>query len=129
MKKRQIAALEWNQEIIDNPDGTITIKLTGPKDPSYASSPAYTLYPSEVADGGYTVNDGNVYTRTHKDGWTISGCIAEDWFEWVNDFVATKKDGSFVKGNFEYEIQASSVKAVKDFLKNHAPSYWDYWDI
>jgi hypothetical protein len=46
MKKRQIAALEWNHEIIDNPDGTITIKLTGPKDPSYASSPAYTLYPS-----------------------------------------------------------------------------------
>ena len=128
MKKRQITTLEWNHEIIDNPDGTITIKMLGPKERLY-SSPAYTLYPSEVSEGCYTVNDGNVYTRTHKDGWTISGCITEDWFEWVNDFVATKSDGSFVKGNFEDEIIASSIKAVKDFLKNHTPSAWDYWDI
>lgn len=129
MRKRQIEALDWNHEIIDNPDGTITIIMKGPKDPSYASSPAYTLYPSEVAEGDYTVNDGITYTRTHSDGWTISGCITEDWFEWVNDFVATKKDGSFVKGNFEDEIQASSIKAVRDFLRNHTPSAWDYWDI
>ena len=121
--EKQIEALEWKHTIKNNPDGTITIELTGPKDPSYASSPAYTLSPNEVAEGNYTVNDGITYTRTHKDGWTISGEITEDWYEWVNNFEATKEDGSFVKGNFEYEITASSIKAVKDFLKNHAPSY------
>lgn len=129
MKKKQIEALKWKHTIKDNPDGTITITLTGPKDPSYTCSPAYTLSPSEVAEDNYTVNDGVTYTRTHSDGWTISGEITEDWYEWVNDFEATKDDGSFVKGNFEYEITASSIEAVKDFLKNHTPSYWDYWDI
>ena len=128
MSKKQISALEWKHTIKNNPDGTITIKFDGPKDKSYACAPAYTLHPSEVAEN-YNVNDGVAYTRTHKDGWTISGEITEDWYEWVNDFSATKNDGSFVKGNFEWEIQASSVEAVEDFIKNHTPSYWDYWDI
>lgn len=126
--KTQIEALEYNHTITKNKDGTITITMHGPKERDGVCVPAYTLYASEVYERGGK-DDGTIYSRTHADGWTISGCIHEDYYYWVNEFSATKKDGSFVKGDFESEIHASSVEAVKDFIKHHAPSYWDYWDI
>ena len=130
MKKNLFKALEWNHTVTKHKDGSITVKMLGPKDDQYISVPAYTLAPSEVVEDTVKVEDyEREYTRIHKDGWTITGKLEEDWYVWVNDFEATKEDGSFVKGNFEYEIKASSVKALKDFLKNHIPDAWDYWDI
>lgn len=125
---RQIEALEYNHTIFQNEDGTITITMNGPKEPDYVCVPAYTLSPSEVCEGDGK-DDDTIYSRTHADGWTISGCIHEDYYYWVNEFSATKTDGSFVKGDFESEIHASSIEAVEDFIAHHTPSYWDYWDI
>lgn len=124
----QIEALEYKHIITQNEDGTITITMNGPKDSKYVSVPAYTLSPSEVCEEGGK-DDDTIYSRTHSDGWTISGRIHEDYYYWVNEFSATKEDGSFVKGDFESEIHASSIEAVEDFIQHHTPSYWDYWDI
>ena len=67
---------------------------------------------------------------THKDGWTITGEIHEDYFYWVNDFDAIHKNGRwFVKGNFQGIIEASSEKALEDFIKHHPYHEWDYGDI
>ena len=131
MKKNLFKSLEWNHTVTEHKDGSITVKMLGPKDTQYVSSPAYTLDPQEVKeDAKYEdANNDKIHSRTHADGWTIKGVISEDYYMWVNDFEATKEDGSFVRGNFEDKIEASSVEALKDFLKNHTPSFWDYWDI
>ena len=65
----------------------------------------------------------------NSSGWTISGAIIEDYYEWVNDFEATHPDFGWVKGNFEDEVKASSKKAYDHFWKNHEPMEWDYQDI
>lgn len=129
MKKNLFKALEWNHTVTEHKDGSITVKMLGPKGDQHVSAPAYTLAPSEVKEEYGKEDYGHEFTRTHEDGWTIKGVISEDYYVWVNDFEATKKDGSFVRGNFEDKIEASSVKALKNFLKNHTPDSWDYWDI
>lgn len=129
MEKNLFKELEWNHTVNEHKDGSITVKMLGPKDDQYVSVPAYTLAPSEVKEDVSVEDYGHEFTRTHEDGWTITGVIEEDYYVWVNDFEATKENGSFVRGNFEDEIKASSVKALKDFLKNHTPDAWDYWDI
>lgn len=64
------------------------------------------------------------------DGWVITGEIHEDYYEWVNDFVAHKiGTDEFVKGNFETEVTASSKEAYDEFVSKFPPEDWDYWDI
>lgn len=75
---------------------------------------ASTLQPSDIG--------------VHPDGWTIEGEVHEDYYEWVNDFSATKGDWK-VWGNFEKTVYASSQEAYDDFVTNHSPIDWDYWDI
>jgi hypothetical protein len=66
----------------------------------------------------------------NKSGWTIDGPVYEDWFEWVNEFSAAHANGKWwVKGDFESKVEASSKEAYDDFIKNHPPLEWDYWDI
>ena len=71
-------------------------------------------------------------TGLFEDGWTINAEIQEDYYKWINDFEAVKSDGDklyTVKGNFENEVICSSLEALEDFLNNHMPEEWDYWDI
>ena len=68
----------------------------------------------------------------HDDGWEIIGRVHEDYFEWINSFVAyNHKDWpySWVAGDFEEEVVASSQEAYDDFVSKYPPSAWDYWDI
>lgn len=88
---------------------------------------ALTLSVSEVTDNidGYN----KVYEKIHPDGWHIKGKIIEDYFEWVNDFVAIHPEYGKVHGNFEYKVYADSEEGFKHFMKNHPPEAWDYGDI
>ena len=65
----------------------------------------------------------------HEDGWTIYGTIHEDYYEWVNDFVAIHDYYGYVFGNFEDEVFAKSEEAYRNFYENHKPNAWDYGDI
>lgn len=68
------------------------------------------------------------YLGKNESGWTITGKVIHDYYSWINSFEATK-GRQWIKGDFEDEIQASSMSALKDFLKHHPPEFWDYGDI
>lgn len=87
---------------------------------------ALTLNQSEVTDSGDTSGE---HTRTHADGWTITGEIHEDYFVWVNYFEATHPIYGRVWGDFESEVYADSGEGFAHFYANHVPEAWDYWDI
>lgn len=90
-------------------------------------SMAYTLSAEEVcADHDSQVG---LHVRMHKDGWIISGAIYEDYFYWVNDFVAFHPTFGRVAGNFEDKVEADSEEAYQDFFEKHTPESWDYHDI
>lgn len=74
----------------------------------------------------YTLNEKDI--GNHKDGWTIVGKIHEDYFAWVNEFDAVKGD-EHIFGDFEKVVFCTSLEALDDFLENHNPTPWDYWDI
>ncbi len=89
---------------------------------------ALTLAPFEVVqldDYKHNVE----YSRAHKDGWTITGVIHEDFYEWVNDFNAHHPLYGKIKGNFEHKVYATSEEGFTHFWKHHAPQAWDYGDI
>jgi hypothetical protein len=65
----------------------------------------------------------------NKSGWGIVGEIHEDWYKWVNEFEATHSIYGKVWGNFEDKVFADSEEGYEDFVKNHPPESWDYWDI
>lgn len=68
-------------------------------------------------------------TRTHPDGWTITGEVCEDWYTWVNDFEASHADYGVVWGDFEAVVFATSEEGFRHFWRHHEPSAWDYHDI
>lgn len=70
-----------------------------------------------------------VYTRTHESGWTISGCLHEDYFIWVEEFVAIHPTFGIVSGDFMDEVYSSSEEAFAHFYKHHEPNAWDFADI
>jgi hypothetical protein len=65
----------------------------------------------------------------HDDGWTVEGEVHEDYYEWVNEFVATHPTYGRVEGDFEVEVVAESQEALDHFLKHHHYDEWDYYDI
>jgi hypothetical protein len=69
------------------------------------------------------------HSRTHSDGWTITGYICEDWYLWVNEFDAIHPTYGRVHGNYETEVYADSEEAFNHFYQHHPPKVWDYWDI
>ena len=87
---------------------------------------ARTLNPEEVCENGDVVG---FHTRTHQDGWTISGCVHEDWYHWVNEFEAHHPVHGRVWGDFESEVFADSEAGYDAFVQAHSPEEWDYWDI
>lgn len=66
---------------------------------------------------------------THNSGWTIEGEIVSDYFEWVNQFVATHPVYGRIEGDYEHQIYAPSKPAWEHFHQNHPPFHWDYRDI
>lgn len=92
----------------------------------HSNGGALTLRQSEVTD---TEAESGTHTRTHESGWTITGKIYEDYYVWVNDFIATHPELGRVEGNFEHEVRATSEKAFRHFWKHHEPEAWDYMDI
>lgn len=78
-----------------------------------------------MTDGGH---ESGTHSRTHDDGWTITGEIHEDYYVWVNDFEATHPTLGRVWGNFEGEVKATSKAAFDHFWKHHEPEAWDYYD-
>ena len=86
------------------------------------------LKPSEVTELE-KYEDAKEYSRTHEDGWTITGFIWSDYFYWVNEFSASHPIFGKVWGDFENEVFADSEEGYNDFLNNHAPEEWDFGDI
>lgn len=70
-----------------------------------------------------------MYSRTHLSGWTICGEVHEDYFQWVNNFVATHNEYGIVSGDFETQIYADSQEGYDHFRKWHPYEEWDYADI
>jgi hypothetical protein len=91
-----------------------------------SSGGALTLSQDDVTDGE---EEEGIHSRIHKDGWTITGKIHEDWFVWVNDFEATHKKYGRVWGDFEDKVYAEKKSGFESFYKNHKPKAWDYGDI
>jgi hypothetical protein len=87
---------------------------------------ALTLHPSEVTE---TDAESGIHTRTHADGWTITGEIHEDYYTWVNAFEATHPTLGRVWGDFENEVFADNDAGFAHFYKHHQPEAWDYGDI
>jgi len=72
------------------------------------------------------------YSRTHKNGWTISGQIVEDWVSWVPFITASHKIYGIIYGDFSEEIIVVSDnpdKGLFHFLDNNIPLVWTSWDI
>ena len=72
------------------------------------------------------------YIGKHENGWEIVADVHEDYYEWVNEFVAYKHNccpPMFVAGDFEVAVVASSEKAYEEFLNIFHPEAWDYGDI
>lgn len=91
----------------------------------HSNGGALTLSPSEV--GNYNLHVET--SHTHKDGWTITATVVEDYYEWINEFKAMHPKYGTVWGNFEHEVYAESEEAFKHFYDNHTPQAWDYGDI
>lgn len=87
---------------------------------------ALTLEVGEVSDAN---PESGTHSRTHDDGWTITGEVHEDYYTWVNDFEAVHPAFGRVWGNFENEVHADSEEAFADFYARHSPNAWDYMDI
>lgn len=87
---------------------------------------ALTLDPEQVTNIGATSGG---HTRTHSDGWSITGEIHEDCFVWVNSFEATHPIFGRVWGDFEHEVFADSEEGFAHFYSCHRPKAWDYGDI
>lgn len=73
-----------------------------------------------------TLSPDDIGTR---NGWTLTGVIHEDYYEWVNKFEAWHPVLGFVFGDFEDTVHAYSEDAYQDFTKNFDYYEWDYYDI
>ncbi len=90
-------------------------------------SMAHTLDAEEVCENHGSLTGFS--SRTHADGWTISGDIKEDWYYWVNTFEAHHPVFGRVWGDFEDVVFADSQQGYEAFCASHPPRTWDYQDI
>ena len=72
-----------------------------------------------------------VFSRTHPDGWTITGKVRdwEDYFQGVEDFTARHPRFGKVSGNFNNEVRADSEDGYADFYRQHPPRRWNPGEI
>jgi len=84
---------------------------------------ALTLRHGEVTDGTSWTGE---HTKTHDDGWTITGVVYGDYFIWVNEFTATHPKYGKVWGDFEKEVYADSEEGYQHFYKHHEPDGYNW---
>lgn len=78
----------------------------------------------------HTLNPSDLSETPDKDGWIVIGEVHEDYFEWVNHFMAKHPGkGYVVFGDFENDVFANSKEAYEYFVECHPPHQWDYGDI
>ena len=65
----------------------------------------------------------------HSSGWAIHGEIVEDYYTWINSFVATHPKYGKVWGDFEKIVFADSKLGYLNFMQSHSPDHWDYGNI
>ena len=94
-----------------------------------SSGGALTLESSHVRGDDLDYDGPGLFSRTHASGWTIEGTVKEDYYEWVNGFMAVHPKLGKVWGNFEEQVFADSEEAYQDFYEKHPPHAWDYDDI
>ena len=121
------------KEYIDAIDWTIlTVR------PDDDNCTAVNLNTNEVCDfnldetkNSLDIIEQGYYTKTHDDGWTISGKIksGSNGVFWVQYFIATHEIFGTIKGDFEEELYCSSKNTYLEFIKNHKPNIWDSYDI
>lgn len=78
--------------------------------------------------GALTLDSGCVQ-KTNGSGWTVRGFISQDYYVWLNAFVAQHPVWGVVFGNFESQVYASSEEGYAHFFEHHPPYAWDYRDI
>ena len=62
--------------------------------------------------------------------FTLHAKVHEDYYTWINFFVAVFDDGiNWVVGDYESIVFASNEETVKVFEKNIIIENWDYYDI
>lgn len=62
--------------------------------------------------------------------FTLYAEVHEDYYTWINFFVAVFDDGiNWVVGDYESVVYASNEETVKVFEKNIIIDEWDYFDI
>lgn len=69
---------------------------------------ARTLHPSVVHENH--MYETGEYSRSHGNGWTVTGEILEDHYYWVNDFTAYHPIYGNIKGNYETQIVGQLVE-------------------
>lgn len=70
------------------------------------------------------------YSKKHSNGWTVCAIPHEDYYVWVNNFIATHPKLGVVCGNYEKPyLSATNLTAFDDFVANFAPRSFDYDDI
>lgn len=62
------------------------------------------------------------------NGWSMLGRVHEDYFYWIEEFVAFK-GLDMVFGNFLDKVFCTSLDELEDFLKNFEVERWDFDDI
>jgi hypothetical protein len=88
------------------------------------------LHAHEITDGAPgRRTDGVEYTKSHTSGWTITGTYREDYYTWVEHFMAIHPQLGYVSGDFDDVIEASSHAAYDHFMAHHPPNHWDRGDI
>lgn len=95
--------------------------------PKNISAPAITLPTYYVTDDDW--RSEGTYSKTHDNGWTITGEIQEDYYVWVNEFTAIHPKYGKVWGNFEGIVYADSEEGFNNFYNYFQPQVWDYYDI
>jgi hypothetical protein len=77
--------------------------------------------------GALTID--TIHLGTHEDGWTITGKVHEDYYQWINEFEAVHPKYGKVYGDFEANVYADTEEGFQHFYENHTPISWDYGDI
>jgi len=78
------------------------------------------------------INDSEeIYTKTHPDGWTISGQIDdyECWREWVSKFTAHHPVyGNIFSDLTNFNVISESLESYNHFITYHPINSLDLWD-
>ena len=88
--------------------------------------------PWDVTNDKIKFKENKYYTKTHENGWKISGVIKEDFVHYINIISAYHPKFGYIFGNFSEEIHVISFNpkiSIEHFLDNNPPLIWNSWNI